>query len=69
MAIDMGCKPDAVIATATELMSFVMGGAASPPATVAGPQAPDADAIAALWDGPSGVGDCRIGACSADRRI
>jgi hypothetical protein len=47
MAIDMGCKPDAVIATATELMSFVTGGAASPPATVAEPQAPDADAIAA----------------------
>jgi hypothetical protein len=47
MAIDMGCKPDAVIATATELMTFVMGGAASPPATVAEPQAPDADAIAA----------------------
>ena len=47
MAIDMGCKSDAVIATATELMSFVTGGAASPPATVAEPQAPVADAIAA----------------------
>ena len=47
MAIDMGCKPDAVIATATELMSFVTGGAASPPTTVAEPQAPVADAIAA----------------------
>ena len=47
MAIDMGCKPDAVIATATELMSFVTGGAASQAATVAEPQAPVADAIAA----------------------
>ena len=47
MAIDMGCKSDAVIATATELMSFVTGSAASPPATVAEPQAPVADAIAA----------------------
>ena len=47
MAVDMGCKPDAVIATATELMSFVTDGAASPPTTVAEPQAPVADAIAA----------------------
>ena len=52
MAIDMGCKPDAVIATATELMSFVAGSAASPPATVAEPQAPVADAIAACGTAP-----------------
>jgi|RhiMetdeSRZDD1v2_1073273.scaffolds.fasta_scaffold160863_1 hypothetical protein len=47
MAIDMGCKPDAVIPTATELMNFVTGGTAPPPATVAEPQAPATDAIAA----------------------
>ena len=69
MAIDMGCKPDAVIATAIELMSFVTGGATSPPATVVEPQAPVADAIAACGTALPAVGDCRLGACSADRRI
>ena len=47
MAIEMGCKPDSVVATATDLMNFITSAAPTVPITVTTPEVSDAERIAA----------------------
>jgi hypothetical protein len=47
MAIEMGCKPDSVVATATDLMNFITSAAPTVPTTVTTPEVSEAERIAA----------------------